>query len=1181
MKKATLLSSMLCLVSVYYGQSKPGGVSGGNALEMWFDASKLSLNNNDPVANFTDFSGNGNNATQAMGSKQPLFKSITVNMNYKPSLYFDGTDDLLLTTAISNMNTSTQSVFVVVDMNSTASSVMLRSAYSSGAGTANESGYLWANYHTSTDLAFQLRNLDGSNITQTFPMPAGRVFTEMIWNGSTSVDFYERGNLITSIAGSDANPTGNLGFSIGGNFLQPKPYFRGWISEIIVFSKALNTAERRIVEAYLGAKYQLTVNNDLFAHDPSFAFDLIGVGQESNENTTSAVGESLSLSNPSTLGNGDYLLVAHNNAGYTPELVDVPGGFGARYTQVWKTEMVASPGSVTIAIDVSVNSLGTDPNLYELLVDADGTFSSSTTSYAGTYDAGVVTFTNVSLPDNYYFTLYNGSTDAVTSTGVTTDWHTTTTWSCGCIPSLNTDVTILTGHTVEVNSQDAEAKNLIVDGILNLNSTDTLFITGDFTNNNTFSAGTSTINLKGVINQTISSVSTLNLYNLYSENTDSVLNTATITIANKFKPLTGVFSTGNDLTLLSDASGTAGLVYPKYGNLTGNIIVQRYLNEGESWYLIAPGVKNGTLEDWNQEFEMQGFTGSDWPGGSPSVYYYNQNNNVTSYYDGYTAPVNTADVLDVKMGWYIYVGNDSYATGPRTIDMTGEPALGNQIIAAPHLANIGDPAEDGWNLIANPYFAPVRWGDVVKTGAYDEAQYKRNDGSNDVMTNDFIIAPGEAFWVHANPGGATITFIRTQIYEDESDDYNLRTASALAETPQLTIELEQGEFKDLCYVGFNTNATNLKDAELDAYKLPHSNPMASSVFTTMNGVELLRNVINTTVDAIIPIHVVSGISQGTEKKYKLKIANINEVLKFNKSIVLEDKLEGTFTNLTSALEIDFSMLDSNKEPRFYLHISTPIVFLSENISCSGANNGLATASLKNNEIAEFVWKNTDGSIIKKELASVSTINNLPVGEFTLEVNGASQLFTVTEPYMVTSDFETYFGDINYGYSSKSSQSDTLKVNVGDVVKFEFDNVHQHNLTWNFGDFASSKENSTNHIYFNKGVYEVKLIAKNGSCESVSYKYIQVDEKFSINQTNLFDEANVIVRENNLNVFMNNNYDGVVSFEVLNSIGQTIYSSSKQIATNHIEEIKLNVASGVYMLKIEGLNNSKTKKIVLN
>lgn len=49
------------------------------------------------VSSWRDGSGNGLNATQASGAKQPLFRSSYAGLNSKPAVEFDGSDDGLVT----------------------------------------------------------------------------------------------------------------------------------------------------------------------------------------------------------------------------------------------------------------------------------------------------------------------------------------------------------------------------------------------------------------------------------------------------------------------------------------------------------------------------------------------------------------------------------------------------------------------------------------------------------------------------------------------------------------------------------------------------------------------------------------------------------------------------------------------------------------------------------------------------------------------------------------------------------------------------------------------------------------------------------------------------------------------------------------------------------------------------
>lgn len=60
---------------------------------VWLDASQLGLANNDPVAEFTDYSGNARHFVQSTAGNKPLFKSAGING--LGAVEGDGTDDAM------------------------------------------------------------------------------------------------------------------------------------------------------------------------------------------------------------------------------------------------------------------------------------------------------------------------------------------------------------------------------------------------------------------------------------------------------------------------------------------------------------------------------------------------------------------------------------------------------------------------------------------------------------------------------------------------------------------------------------------------------------------------------------------------------------------------------------------------------------------------------------------------------------------------------------------------------------------------------------------------------------------------------------------------------------------------------------------------------------------------------
>src|SRR5690606_32631685 len=130
------------------------------------------------------------------------------------------------------------------------------------------------------------------------------------------------------------NPSGSLGVTLAANWTGN--YFLDvLIAEHITYSSALSSAEVNIIENYLAAKYNLTINNDMYAHQATYGNDVIGLGQESDGNNLSAQGTSNLSISIASLNDGEYIFAGHNNAGYSANIADVPTNY-SRYNQVWR-----------------------------------------------------------------------------------------------------------------------------------------------------------------------------------------------------------------------------------------------------------------------------------------------------------------------------------------------------------------------------------------------------------------------------------------------------------------------------------------------------------------------------------------------------------------------------------------------------------------------------------------------------------------------------------------------------------------------------------------------------------------------------------------------------------------------------------------------------------------------------
>ena len=315
---------------------------------------------------------------------------------------------------------------------------------------------------------------------------------------------------------------------------------------------------------------------------------------------------------------------------------------------------------------------------------------------------------------------------------------------------------------------------------------------------------------------------------------------------------------GNALTLLSSASGTALLVNSGTGVVSGATgAMQRYIdasgNAGASGYrhYAAPvsGMAFGSLATTgtggsftpvlNSAYNTAANTLAVAP--YPTVYGYDQSRvgsptlatNLSAFDQGYVSPITTT--LAVGQGYTVQVGNTEKIT------FTGTFTTGTQAIGG--LANNGTTA-GGWQLLGNPYPAPLDWRTVGDAGSglsnVDAAAYvfqstnaytgRYTSFTNGVGAGSGLLAAGQAFFVHASaataPGTVTLTNAN-RVVSYASQAAFQRTAET---RPLVRLSLGLGtapatvaKAQDETFVYFEAGATAAFDGKFDAYKLSNPN----------------------------------------------------------------------------------------------------------------------------------------------------------------------------------------------------------------------------------------------------------------------------------------------------------------------------------------------------------------------
>jgi len=265
------LNQLVVWQSVSAGQGPSVAIAATGELPPWlavhFDAQAaytFTLNGAN-VARWKDNSGGSTRSVeQTSPAQQPILSTSAING--RPAVVFDGTDDVLIGNAVSYGITGARSVFMVV---------RTTGAVTSGSCSSDDGQYLLdrnpsANNQPRTSIkavsgrwVVQTRT-DGGSVTGCAPASGG-VFINPnsttilgVIQTTSSISLWWNGTSAGSASFSGINTMQPI--VIGRNGAQATgPYLPGAVGEVLVFPTALSTADRQIVERYLGWKWGVAV----------------------------------------------------------------------------------------------------------------------------------------------------------------------------------------------------------------------------------------------------------------------------------------------------------------------------------------------------------------------------------------------------------------------------------------------------------------------------------------------------------------------------------------------------------------------------------------------------------------------------------------------------------------------------------------------------------------------------------------------------------------------------------------------------------------------------------------------------------------------------------------------------------------------------------------------------------
>ncbi|MBC7391599.1 MAG: T9SS type B sorting domain-containing protein [Opitutaceae bacterium] len=420
LKKTTLLlvAFLPLFATAQTGPAGVGTTDGSSALKMWLDAGTGTFADTfqiktskagDKVKFWKDLSGSNNNVYAEADSNSPWLASTNPDLNNQNAIrFYQYKDSLnrrnyLLSKSFSKTNDIT--IYCVFNAITRAGGNNVTpyqankydpNMWYSGSGLVDGGN---AGLVNDVSLAFSDTSVaagvgDSTNSTDyCIKTPASlnktyfAVLQKEAWTGKLSIAL---NNSAETSYQAGAQPINNsIKYFVGSNSDaysgKTSPFFNGYIANVLVYNKILNSAEKIILENYLSAKYGTPLfQNDLYKWDEpisgNYDFELIGIGKAADGSSQSrAKGEGVIEINSNEMKNGDFVIVGHNGVPLTASSDGLPEGVKFKLDRKWIVGKTGQAQKIDIIVDPKEISL-LDNQDVALLIDTDnnGSFVNET-----------------------------------------------------------------------------------------------------------------------------------------------------------------------------------------------------------------------------------------------------------------------------------------------------------------------------------------------------------------------------------------------------------------------------------------------------------------------------------------------------------------------------------------------------------------------------------------------------------------------------------------------------------------------------------------------------------------------------------------------------------------------------------------------------------------------------------
>ncbi len=372
------------------------------------------------------------------------------------------------------------------------------------------------------------------------------------------------------------------------------------------------------------------------------------------------------------------------------------------------------------------------------------------------------------------------------------------------------------------------------------------------------------------------------------------------------------------------------------GFILGQVKSDRKIIASNSGYRYISSPVQGNISQWADDFNITGAdgfanTGTVFTNPWPTLWLYDETNTNTNMAYGWISYTNTSNTLDRAKGFA------AITPGNITIDLTGPLNVPSGIAAgtiskAVTTTSSGQPLSDGWNLLGNPYQAPLGFANLrtanssalaayayywVSNGTYS-GNYASYNALTSLSTNGgtAAIAPHQGFMVRANSN--TSIAMNNSMTTSSSAYGFLKDEGPAPDMPIFRLSLkENGKIADEVVVAGHPKATvNQGLDEYDTDKMFNVEQKLSEIYLTESedvakklAVSVLPQI---TKETVVPM----GISHlGVYTVQVSEMTNIPSGVK----VYLEDKKLNQYTRLNLGDVVSLTKSEpESAEGRYFL-----------------------------------------------------------------------------------------------------------------------------------------------------------------------------------------------------------------------------------------------------------------------